>query len=97
MSVFLLLFRTQVQLLTAEVTIIIVHLNQSSLPRKEEKRSKRKQRPTHITCILLSLGRKFGLTRKERNIALQKLPNLKDQESRTGEHRTGHLMSAQTE
>lgn len=90
MSVFLLPFRTQVQFLTAEVTIIIkiiiVYLNQFSLPAKRERR----QRPAHITCILLSFGRKFGHTGKERNIALQKVPNLKNQESRIRGHRTGH-------
>lgn len=86
-SVFLLLFRTQVQLLAEEVSIIvlIIHLDQFYLSAKRQ----RKQRPAHITRILLSFGRKFGHMRKERNIALQNLPNLEDQESKTAEHTTG--------
>lgn len=73
LCLFFYIFRTQVQLLTAEVTIIIVHLNQFFLPAKR----KRKQRPAHNTCMLISFGRKFGHTRKETNTVLQKFPNLK--------------------
>lgn len=81
----LLLLRTQVQLLTAEVTIVIAHLNQFLLPAER----KRKQKPAHATCTLLSFGRKFEHTSKEGNIVLQKLPSSEDQESRTAGHTAG--------
>ena len=81
----LLLLRMQVQCLTAEVIIVTAHLNQFSLSTTRKK----KQKPAHTTCTLLSFGRKFGCTSKRGNIALQKLPTLEYQESRTAGHTAG--------